>query len=169
MESRFFRVENKNRYRKRGVGRTTLIIGMRCPDGIVLVADRKVFDTESARTTYENKIIAPLNLPVFVGAAGLTDLFREFNRKIPIVVERRQMMFALENQKVLRSVGLDIKDFLVRPKEPGKSKVSKNPQRKNQKKKKKNKFCDRLMFTPVKISWMIAKNLSRKLVKKKGS
>lgn len=122
VKSRLLRLKNKRkrRYRRRRLDRTTLIIGMKCPEGVALVADRKVFDTESARETYEKKIIAPLNLPVFVGAAGLTDLFREFNRKIPIVVQRRQMMFAIENQKILQSVGLDFKDFLVPPKEPEK-------------------------------------------------
>jgi len=118
--NKFLTPSGQNRYRKRRLDRTTLIIGMKCPEGVALVADRKLFDTESARETYEKKIIAPLNLPVFVGAAGLTDLFREFNRKIPIVVQRRQMMFAIENQKILQSVGLDIKDFLVPPKEPEK-------------------------------------------------
>jgi hypothetical protein len=92
---------------------------MKCSDGVVLVADKKVFDLEEAKETFEDKIIAPLTtLPVFVSAAGVKDLFREFNRKIPIIVQEKAMEIAIKNEKALHEIGRKLEDFLVKPKEP---------------------------------------------------
>lgn len=130
--NKFLRRKNKrkSRYRRRRVDRTTLIIGMKCPEGVALVADTKVFDMESARATYEKKIIAPpLSPPVYVGAAGLTDLFREFNRKIPIIVGQRRREIAIKNQRALREVGLNLEDFLKPAKKPEKIQSVEEPKK----------------------------------------
>lgn len=91
--------------------KTTLIIGAVCEEGIVLVGDTKIVDPSRNTFTHENKILLPLQLPIAVGASGLTDLFRRFNRQIPIVVERRQLEIRIANEEKLRTVGRSITEF----------------------------------------------------------
>lgn len=86
----------------------TLIIGIRCKDGVVLVSDTKITDIESGKESYGSKILTPLaNTPFIVGAAGYSDLFREFNRKIPLVVNQRLSEFSIRNIRALIESGLN--------------------------------------------------------------
>lgn len=86
----------------------TLIIGIKCKEGVVLVSDTKITDTESGEYSYGSKILTPLeNTPFVVGAAGYSDLFKEFNRKIPLVVNQRLSEFRIRNISALIESGLD--------------------------------------------------------------
>jgi 20S proteasome alpha/beta subunit len=86
----------------------TLIIGIKCKDGVVLVSDTKITDTESTSPSYDSKILTPLeNTPFIVGAAGYSDLFKEFNRKIPLVVNQRLNEFRIKNINALLESGLN--------------------------------------------------------------
>lgn len=77
----------------------TLIIGFRCEQGVALVSDTKVIDTESGRAEYKKKILVPINAPSIAGAAGDSDLFREFNRKIVEVVPIRMRENTIKNMR----------------------------------------------------------------------
>lgn len=86
---------------------TTLIIGFRCSQATVLVSDSKITDAEGGEPTYATKISIPLQGTAFMlGAAGYTDLFHEFNRKIPLVVDRRLREYQIENIKKMVDTGL---------------------------------------------------------------
>ncbi len=89
----------------------TLIIGMKYKEGIVLIGDRKVLDDNTGRSHWENKIDAPIaGVRVAVGAAGFTDLSREFNRKIGNMVDDRVNAFRLGNIVALNGTDIDIKE-----------------------------------------------------------
>jgi len=96
----------------------TLIIGAKCDEGIVLVGDTKVVDVERNIITHEPKILLPLPLPVAVGASGFTNLFRQFNRRIPIIVEQRDREYKIKNEEALNKIGLGLKDFEMPKQEP---------------------------------------------------
>lgn len=92
--------------------RMTLIIGAVCNEGVVLVGDTKIVDTSKNTVSYTNKILLPLSDKlVAVGASGLTDVFKRFNRRIPIVFDRREKEIRIENEVQLKKVGLSIADF----------------------------------------------------------
>ena len=87
---------------------TTLIIGFRCTQGTVLVSDTKITDTEGGEPTYAPKISIPLQgTPFVIGAAGFTDLFHEFNRKIPIAVGQRLREYQVKNVEALTNSGME--------------------------------------------------------------
>ena len=58
----------------------TCIIGGKCKDGVVLVADRKVRDEEMGTVTFEEKLISEYH-PIVIGASGSTILFKKFLSK----------------------------------------------------------------------------------------
>jgi len=85
----------------------TLIIGFKCVDGIALVSDTKIIDTESGNITYDSKILTPLqDTPCMVGLAGYMNLFEEFNRKIPDLVKQRIAEIRISNVEELIKTGL---------------------------------------------------------------
>jgi hypothetical protein len=89
----------------------TLIIGMKCKDGVLLVADRKVTTPFSNKPKWTTKIHKPLeSVPLFYGASGYAHLFKEFNRKIPLIVEQRLREFELKNYAIMREQGVDYYD-----------------------------------------------------------
>lgn len=92
--------------REKKVKEMTLIIGACCSNGVILVADRKITDSDATEETYEPKIYPPIQ-NVAVCASGYRDLFREFNRKIRIKVEEREREFYLRNFSALKQLGLD--------------------------------------------------------------
>ena len=97
----------------------TLIIGMKCSDGVIVVGDRKVTDPSANEVTFEKKLMFPLpNSPVIVAAAGFTHLFKEFNRRLPEMVEQRQMDFYMLNINKLAELGENIEDYIQPTKEP---------------------------------------------------
>lgn len=88
--------------------RMTLIIGFKCTHGVALVSDTKITDSESGEENYASKILHPMTeAPFVVGAAGYTDLFMEFNRKIPLMVAERLTEFKIRNIEALLRTGLN--------------------------------------------------------------
>lgn len=80
----------------------TLIIGFKCTEGVALVSDTKIMDMDTRDSSYDFKILKPLDdTPFIVGAAGYTHLFREFNRKIPDIVSSRLTQFKMTNMQEL--------------------------------------------------------------------
>ncbi len=76
-----------------------LIIAFKCDEGVALVSDTKMTDTEGAES-YEEKVFFPLgNRPMIIGAAGYRDLFREFNSKLPLRGEERFCQVVGKNGK----------------------------------------------------------------------
>lgn len=95
----------RNRYLIRDK-RMTLIIGFRCRDGVALVSDTKIVDVESNESSFGSKILVPLiGASFIVAAAGYSDLFREFNRKIPLLVNQRSSEVKINNIEALIRAG----------------------------------------------------------------
>jgi 20S proteasome alpha/beta subunit len=95
------------RYPTRKPEPMTLVIGFRCKDGVVLVADRKITDTESAAPIWGSKIRKPMQTePVIFGAAGEVNLFREFERKIFPQMQQSVTEYYVQNIKALTESGL---------------------------------------------------------------
>lgn len=89
----------------------TLVIGFKCIDGIALVSDTKIVDTETGVLSYDSKILTPLqNTPCVVGLAGYVNLFKEFNRKIPEIVKQRLAEINILNVEELLKTGLTRKE-----------------------------------------------------------
>lgn len=94
------------------VSRTTLIIGMKYDKGIVLIGDTKIVKLGS-KDYHENKITAPLTgNRVAFGSAGVTDLSKEFNRKISQLVTQRVTEYRHLNMKALNGTGINIDDII---------------------------------------------------------
>ena len=94
------------RYRNKKDERMTLIIGFVNHAGIAIVSDTQITNTETLEPSYSKKILTPLReTPFLVGAAGYTNLFQEFNRKIPEVVEQRLKQYKIMNIQELMKVG----------------------------------------------------------------
>jgi 20S proteasome alpha/beta subunit len=90
----------------------TLIIGMKCKDSIVLIGDRKIMDDNAGKHHFVDKIEAPVSgVNVAAGAAGFTDLAREFNRRIVNVVADRINEYRMSNIRSLNGTGVDITDI----------------------------------------------------------
>jgi hypothetical protein len=91
----------------------TLIAGFRCNQGVALVSDTKIVDIESGNEDYASKILTPLQrTPFAIGAAGLSDLFRQFNRQIPQIVNQRLNEFRISNIEALLKSGLSRDDAI---------------------------------------------------------
>ena len=85
----------------------TLIIGFVCKDGICLVSDTKITNPETLEPKFASKILTPLrNTPFIVGAAGYTDLFHEFNRKIVERVDQSIRQYKIANIEQLMRTGM---------------------------------------------------------------
>lgn len=93
----------------------TLIIGFVNHAGIAIVSDTMITNTETMEPSYSKKILTPLKeTPFLVGAAGYTNLFQEFNRKIPEVVEQRLKQYKILNIQELMKVGYSREEAIVR-------------------------------------------------------
>lgn len=57
----------------------TCIIGGKCEDGVVLIADRKIVDKETERVSYAEKISSNYN-PIVFASSGSTIQYRNFKR-----------------------------------------------------------------------------------------
>jgi 20S proteasome alpha/beta subunit len=85
----------------------TLIIGFRCAQGVGLVSDTKIVHPQSGESSYASKILTPLeNTPFIIGASGYSDLFKEFTRKIPLIVNKRLNEIKIMNINALIQSGL---------------------------------------------------------------
>ena len=111
----------------------TLVIGINCPEGIALVSDRKLTDIENPENAiYEDKINLLPNTQVGFVASGITDLFRQFYRRIGILIDQRQRETRIKNEVELRKVGRTLRDYEVQIELPetiqGKEDVKKEKQ-----------------------------------------
>src|SRR3989344_4782896 len=81
----------------------TLIIGAKCKDGVVFIADRKV--TEGSQISSQDKIEILEQMGIVFSGAGLTDLFDKFVEWVNINIENRKKEVAIrykeENDKEL--------------------------------------------------------------------
>lgn len=94
---------------KRNIRPMTLIIGMKFKDGVLLVSDRKVVEIPSMSVSYENKLAIPdPNKALVIGCAGLSNLFNQFNRKIPLIVGQKLREMDLKNRKSLFDLGINV-------------------------------------------------------------
>ena len=81
-------MKNNNYYKyKRDRKDMTLIIGAKCTDGVVLIADRRI--VEGTDITTGNKITF-LPLGIVVAGAGVGEVIDKFNERIPFVLEDRK-------------------------------------------------------------------------------
>ena len=87
----------------------TLIIGIKLKEGIILIGDRKI-STGDEHPFFMDKIKAPIMARVAVGAAGLRDLSKEFNRKIVNQVNSRTAEYRLANIKQFNGTGINFLD-----------------------------------------------------------
>jgi 20S proteasome alpha/beta subunit len=64
--------------------RVTYILGSRCKDGVVLVADTKITVDEGARYEYDDKLIGEMKelLSVIIGFSGNKEPFTEFRMRL---------------------------------------------------------------------------------------
>lgn len=86
MKSSLLRPEIKNRYRIEGKD-MTYILGARCKDGVVLVADRVV--SRGSKYSYEDKLTRPWT-EVVMGSAGTSGLFDQFLKRIDEAVSKKK-------------------------------------------------------------------------------
>lgn len=63
----------------------TYILGAKCSDGVVLVADTKVTIGEGTEHSYSKKIFKPFT-QVYMGAAGMGGLYKSFENRVVSVV-----------------------------------------------------------------------------------
>lgn len=106
-----FRKLGKSRYRNKGE-RMTLIIGARFKDGVILVSDRKVTNTESPHNPeWTNKLQTPYpNTPLCLGTAGYVHLYKQFNRKIIEIAGEKIRETELRNVSAMNQLGLNYKE-----------------------------------------------------------
>ena len=79
---------------------TTLIMGGKCSDGVVLIGDRKVTSGLGVSWTDKIRKFGNINWAVF-GAAGVGTLFEEFVNLLPPKVVRHQSWINYQNQRLL--------------------------------------------------------------------
>lgn len=77
----------RNRYRLRRRKDLTYILGARCKDGVVLVADRVV--SRGSKYEYEDKLTLPFN-DVVMGSAGTSGLFDQFLKRLDEAIEKKK-------------------------------------------------------------------------------
>lgn len=95
-------MEGQNRYLndKQRLKPTTLIIGAKCSDGVVLVGDRKV--TSDSGGTFTEKIRQRVGVDwAIFGAAGIGTLFEEFLDTLPLKIERHDKLIQYENLRLI--------------------------------------------------------------------
>ncbi len=82
----------------------TLIIGAKCKDGVVLIADKKV--VEGNIITSQEKIGIP-PLGIVVGGAGTREIIDKFNERVPDILEERKLQSYEEQKKVNSQIKLE--------------------------------------------------------------
>ena len=91
----------------------TLIIGLKCREGVILVSDKKVTNYGSNKAKWVIKLHKPLeSVTSFYGASGYAHLFKEFNRRIPLVVEQKLREYELRNYSAMKKLGVDYYETL---------------------------------------------------------
>ena len=90
----------------------TLIIGAKCKDGVILVSDKKIVDNQTGEVEYKEKLFFPIEgASIVVGAAGYVNLFREFNSKLPYLLNEKITEYRIRNIAALAKIGENIEDY----------------------------------------------------------
>lgn len=90
----------------------TLIIGARCKDGVVLIADKRIIEGTDA-TTGEKITILPLG--IIVAGAGTGEIIDKFNERIPYVLDERKKLNYEALKKENPEAKIDDAPFYFRP------------------------------------------------------
>lgn len=106
-------MKDNNYYKYREDGEDmTLIIGVRCKDGVILAGDKKV--VEGTNITSEEKITSlPLN--IHVAGAGTKEIIDKFNERIPFILEDRKNHNFKEMKKENPNIKIEEVPFYFRP------------------------------------------------------
>lgn len=67
----------------------TYILGAKCNDGVVLVADRKIIHDDDT-VEYEDKLFRPSPAPIVYGSSGSTFLFQNFKEESFIAAQKHK-------------------------------------------------------------------------------
>lgn len=112
----------------------TLIIGLNCKDGVILVSDRKVTDINANKEKWVEKIHKPLSsVTLFYGASGYAHLFKQFNRRIPLLVNQRIREFELRNYGIMAQSGVNYYEALGEVEEGRSEEIQKSDVKKDKK------------------------------------
>jgi|SRR3989344_9186331 len=95
-----------------GEDKMTLIIGARCKDGVVFIADKKA--VEGTEITSQKKI-SILPLGIVVAGAGTMEMTDKFNERVPFILEERRQLNFEEIQKKDSSITLENTPYYFRP------------------------------------------------------
>lgn len=90
----------------------TLIIGARCRDGVVFIADKKA--VEGTEETSQSKITI-LPLGIVVAGAGTMEMTDKFNERIPYILDERKRINFEEEKKQDENVTIDSVPYYYRP------------------------------------------------------
>ena len=90
----------------------TLIIGARCKDGVVFIADKKA--VEGTEETSQSKITI-LPLGIVVAGAGTMEMSDKFNERIPFILDERKNINFEEAKKNDKNATFDSIPFYYRP------------------------------------------------------
>jgi 20S proteasome alpha/beta subunit len=74
----------------------TYILGSSCPDGVVLIADRKIIEDDGATVKFEEKLFVDLPIAI-IGAAGSTTLSRKFRAEMLGYIEEKKGQLGLQS------------------------------------------------------------------------
>ena len=116
-----------NKKKRTSNNKMTLIMGFKCKDGAILVSDRKVIDLSTNEEKYEIKIHPPVpNVIMYFGAAGYSHLFKQFNRKIPLIVNEKLREYEMLNKQAYTKLGKEYSSIIYEEKEPKEISSTKN-------------------------------------------
>lgn len=96
-----------NRYRLKRQKNLTIVIGAKCKDGVVLIADSKVL--RGTDYSYEAKIDSQMRGIVY-GASGTTAFFDKFKRHL---ISQRQRLAKEKNRSVSEPAFDNLEEFLI--------------------------------------------------------
>ncbi len=102
----------KFNYPKKIMNDMTLIIGVRCKDGVIIAGDKKV--VEGTNITSEEKITS-LPLSIYVAGAGVKEIIDKFNERIPTILQERRMLNFNEIKKENPNINIEDVPFYFRP------------------------------------------------------
>lgn len=104
----------KLNYERRHRKDMTLVIGAKCKDGVVLIADKRILEGNDVAV---GKKITILPLGIVVAGAGVGEVIDKFNERIPFVLDERKK---LNYQEILKNnpgteINIDDVPFYFRP------------------------------------------------------
>ncbi len=85
----------------------TLVIGAKFKDGVILISDRKITNSDSSKDEYDIKLKEPYpNSPIYFGATGYKHKYDQFNRKIVQIVSEHMRETELKNRAIFKQHNL---------------------------------------------------------------